>query len=79
MHISQQQAKKYFRQFYISQVWALLLFLQSGPQDQKSVIFLHSIISLNQLLQIPKTLLIFSEPSEPMSKYFSHRIFCIMF
>ena len=24
---------------------------QSGPQDQKSVIFSHSVISLNQLLQ----------------------------
>ena len=29
-------------------------FVQSGPQDQKSVIFLHSVISLNQLLQNSK-------------------------
>ena len=27
---------------------------QSGPQDQKSVTFLHSVISLNQLLQNSK-------------------------
>ena len=27
---------------------------QSGPQDQKSVIFSHSVISLNQLLQNSK-------------------------
>ena len=33
---------------------------QSGPQDQKSVTFSHSVISLNQLLKHPKTLLIFS-------------------
>ena len=28
--------------------------IQSGPQDQKSVIFSHSVISLNQLLQNSK-------------------------
>ena len=28
--------------------------IQSGPQDQKSVIFSHRVISLNQLLQISK-------------------------
>ena len=28
-----------------------LLWMQSGPQDQKSVTFSHSVISLNQLLQ----------------------------
>ena len=28
----------------------LVLLSQSGPQDQKSVIFSHSVISLNQLL-----------------------------
>ena len=28
--------------------------LQSGPQDQKSVTFLHSVINLNQLLQNSK-------------------------
>ena len=28
--------------------------VQSGPQDQKSVTFLHSVISLNQLLQNSK-------------------------
>ena len=34
--------------------------VQSGPQDQKSVTFLHSVISLNQLLQHSKTRVIFS-------------------
>ena len=29
-------------------------YIQSGPQDQKRVIFLHSVISLNQLLQNSK-------------------------
>ena len=30
------------------------MIIQSGPQDQKSVIFSHSVISLNQLLQNSK-------------------------
>ena len=66
---------------------ALISDKQSGPQDQKNVTFLHSVISLNQLLQNSKkkkkiTLLMFSffsMFSETMSKYFSLRIFCIMF
>ena len=46
---------------------------------QKSVLFSHSVISPNQLLQNSKTLLIFSYPSEAVSKYFSLRILCILF
>ena len=33
---------------------SVLSYVQSGPQDQKSVTFLHSVISLNQLLQNSK-------------------------
>ena len=59
-----------------SQLFKLLL--QSGPQDQKSVTFLHSVISLNQLLQNSKnTAYVFL--TFRMSKYFFLRIFCIMF
>ena len=32
----------------------MIFYTQSGPQDQKSVIFLHSVINLNQLLQNSK-------------------------
>ena len=47
--------------------------------DQKSVMFSYSVISLNQLLHNSKTLLIFSSPSETVSKYISLRISCIIF
>ena len=49
--------------------------IQSGPQDQKSVNFLHNLISLNQLLQHLKN----AAEVETMSKYFSLTIFQVMF
>ena len=51
------------------------LYTQSGPQDQKSVIFSHNIISLNQLLRNSKN----SANIFLMSKYFILGILCIIF
>ena len=52
--------------------------IQSGPQDQKSVKFLHSVISLSQLLQHSKRWLYFLN-LEITSKYFPLWMFCILF
>ena len=40
--------------FYFFRSHLCLFPIQSGPQDQKSVIFSHSVISLNQLLKNSK-------------------------
>ena len=40
----------YHRAVYI----IIIIYIQSGPQDQKSVIFSHSVIRLNQLLRNSK-------------------------
>ena len=36
--------------FFVDSQYRLIEFVQSTPQDQKSVMFSHSVISLNQIL-----------------------------
>ena len=52
---------------------------QSGSQDQKSVIFLQNVISLNQLLQNSKNTANIFLTFRNLAKYFSLRIFCMIF
>ena len=40
--------------FFVDSQYRLIDFVQSRPQDQKSVIFSHSVISLNQILHNSK-------------------------
>ena len=61
--------RKLTKEYKASLIQPLLFFfkrsLQSGPQDQKSVIFSHSVISLIQLLENSKNTIYFLNLQKP--------------